>query len=248
VARVRVQGVGHVRPASAREWPGQGRSRSTARAPAGMSCCPATTCPLSRWPLRAGRVGIDMGVTHFLSTSDGVHAGEPEVSAESRRGPGRRAACGGGVLAPQPPAQEHEAPSGRHQGRSSASQGGAAALHHAHKVANVVVRGADTIAHERLRAANMVRRPKPARAGDRVFEPNGAATPTVWAHSMFSQPGRAGPPRGGGRQHGKPTDSTVRRSHESIAGLLATQGDYRRAYRHLRAVLDLSTPVACVTG
>jgi hypothetical protein len=127
VARVRVQGVGHVRPASAREGPGQGRSRSTARAPAGMSCCPAMTCPLSRWPLRAGRVGIDMGVTHFLSTSDVVHAGEPEVSAESRRGPGRGAACGGGVRAPQPPEQEHEAPSGRHQGRGSASQGGAAA-------------------------------------------------------------------------------------------------------------------------
>jgi diguanylate cyclase (GGDEF)-like protein len=28
--------------------------------------------------------------------------------------------------------------------------------------------------------------------------------------------------------------------HESIAGLLATQGDYRRAYQHLRAALDLS--------
>jgi GGDEF domain-containing protein len=28
--------------------------------------------------------------------------------------------------------------------------------------------------------------------------------------------------------------------HESIAGLLATQGDWRHAYRHLRAALDLA--------
>ena len=36
--------------------------------------------------------------------------------------------------------------------------------------------------------------------------------------------------------------------HESIAGLLATQGDYRRAYQHLRAALDLSRAAAGQLG
>lgn len=47
-------------------------------------------------------------------------------------------------------------------------------LDYAHKTALALVRDHDVIVHEKLKIANMTRRPKPRPAGDGTWEPNGA--------------------------------------------------------------------------
>jgi putative transposase len=123
-------------------------------------------------PLRAtgAVVGIDMGITHFLTTSDGAHVPNP-----------RHFAATAGRLAN---AQQALARKKRGSKRRRKAAARVACLHskvrrsrldHAHKGALKLVRDHDLIVHEALQVAKLVRRPDPRPAGKGAWEPNGAA-------------------------------------------------------------------------
>lgn len=115
-------------------------------------------------------VGIDMGVAHFATASDGTHVTNPRHFAASAE----RLAT----------AQRDLARKKRGSNRRRKTVAWVAALHgkvrrqrldHAHKTALTLVRDHDLIAHEALQVANMTRRPKPQPTGDGLFALNGAA-------------------------------------------------------------------------
>jgi putative transposase len=141
-----------------------------------------------REPLAAtGReIGIDLGVRHFLTTSEGEHLANPRPArkAADRLAAAQRAlhACSTGI---------GERRRTRRHRRAAAK---VARLHakirrqrldHAHKAANFLVRGADVIAHENLNPANMVRRPRPRRGEDGAFAPNGSASKATLNKSLL---------------------------------------------------------------
>jgi putative transposase len=173
VTRVRFQGVGHVRVHQHRPVTGTVKTISVKREGAHwfvvLSCDDVPARPL---PATGRQIGIDMGIVHFLTTSDGTHAANPRH--------------GRGAAAEVERAQQALSRCRRGSRRRVKARRKVAALHgvirrqrldHAHKTALDLVRGADVIAHEALSIANMVRAPKPksdpARPG--VFAPNGAA-------------------------------------------------------------------------
>jgi putative transposase len=177
VTRVRLQGIGHIRVHQHR--PVRGRVKTISVKREGnrwyvvLSCDEVPATPL---PGTGSVVGIDMGVHHFLTTSDGHHVAHPrflEASADD--------------LAE---AQRHLATFPRRtKQRTKAHQAAArkvARLHakirrqrldHAHKTALTLVRDHDAIAHERLNVAGMTKAPAPKPDPDQPgkFLPNGAA-------------------------------------------------------------------------
>ena len=173
ITRVRFQGVGHVRVHQHRPVAGIVKTVSVKREDRRwyviLSCDGVAARPL----LAAGRsVGIDVGVAHFLTTSDGQHFPNPR---HGRKAAGRLA-CAQRALS--------RCERGSRRRRNAAAM--VVALHgkvrrqrvdHAHKTALTLVRECDVIAHEDLRISNMVRaakaKPDPDRPG--VFLPNGAA-------------------------------------------------------------------------
>lgn len=168
--RLRLLGIGHVRVHRHRLV--QGRIKTVTVKREGnrwhvvLSCDDVPAKPL---PGTGAVVGIDMGVTHFLTTSDGTHVPNPRplASATVRLAKAQRAlAC-----------------KKRGSGRRRKAVARVAALHakvrrsrldHAHKAALALARDHDLIAHEALTVANMVRRPPPRRASDGTYEPNGS--------------------------------------------------------------------------
>jgi putative transposase len=176
VARVRFQGVGHVRVHEHRPVTGRVKTVSVKREGERwyvvLSCEDVPAQPL---PATGRTVGIDMGVTHFLTTSDGVHVANPrflERTADELAQAQRVVAFF--------PRRKAKHRSKKHR----AAVAKVAKLHRtvrrqrldfAHKAANFVVRGADLIAHEKLSTASMTRRPRPKRSEEGTFEANGAA-------------------------------------------------------------------------
>ena len=173
VTQVRFQGVGHVRVHQHRPVTGTVKTISVKREGARwfvvVSCDDVPAQPL---PATDRQIGVDMGIVHFLTTSDGTHAANPRH--------GRGAAAG------LERAQQALSRCRRGSRRRVKARRKVAALHglirrqrldHAHKTALDLVRGADVIAHEALLIANMVRAPKPKPDPEQpgVFAPNGAA-------------------------------------------------------------------------
>jgi putative transposase len=127
--------------------------------------------PALALPAAGQTAGIDMGVAHFLTASDGTHVPNPRY--------GRAAAAG------LEDAQQALSRCRRGSSRRRKARGKLAALHgkirrqrldHAHKTALAVVRANDVIACEDLRITAMVRAPKPTPDSEQsgVFLPNGA--------------------------------------------------------------------------
>ncbi|MCO6009979.1 transposase [Actinoallomurus purpureus] len=181
VTRVRFQGVGHVRVHQHRRVRGRVKTVSVKREGKQwyviLACDEVPVEPLSA----TGAVtGIDMGIAHFLTTSEGEHRPNPrhgkrnaDALAEAQRALKEFPRC------------KRENRSAKH--RRAVEK--VAALHrtvrrqrtdHAHKTALALVRIYDVIAHERLSIANMVRAPKPKPDPDNTgaFFPNGAAAKT----------------------------------------------------------------------
>ncbi|WP_329390960.1 transposase [Streptomyces sp. NBC_01351] len=185
--RVRLQGVGHIRVHQHR--PVRGQVKTVAVRREGKRWYLILTCgdvPAEPLPQTGSQVGIDMGVTHFLTKSDGVHVANPrllEASAES--------------LAE---AQRHLATFPKRTGRRTKAHRAAARkvatlhakirrkrLDHHHKVALDLVREYDVIGHERLNTVGMTKapapRPDPERPGN--FLPNKAAAKAGLSRSVF---------------------------------------------------------------
>ncbi|WP_149826160.1 RNA-guided endonuclease InsQ/TnpB family protein [Streptomyces tailanensis] len=172
--RVRLQGVGHVRVHQHRTVRGQIKTISVKREASRwyvvLSCDEVPTQPL---PATGAVVGIDMGVTHFLTTSDGKHVPNPrflEAAAEELAEAQRQ-------LATFPKRTKRRTKAHRAAARKVAqihAKIRRQRLDHAHKAALTLVRDHDTIAHERLNTAGMTRSPKPKPDPDRqnVFLPN----------------------------------------------------------------------------
>jgi putative transposase len=174
VTRLHLKGIGHVRVHQHR--PVAGRVKTVTVKREGnrwfviLSCADVPSQPL---PATGAVVGIDMGVTHFLTTSDGAHIANPrygKVSAGALAGAQRE-------FAKFPQRKDRTRP-------QRAAGAKIAKLHlkirrqrldHAHKAAHALVRDHDVICHEALPIQNMTRRPKPRPVGDGTYEPNGSA-------------------------------------------------------------------------
>ncbi|KAB2342381.1 RNA-guided endonuclease InsQ/TnpB family protein [Actinomadura rudentiformis] len=177
VTRVRLQGVGHVRVHQHR--PIQGRVKTISIKREGCRWYVIVSCddvPARSLPVTGRDIGIDLGVTRFLTASDGEHVPNPRHlrTAEDDLAAAQRALD----VFPR-----------RCRARDRSKTHRAAVrrvvrlhakirrqrLDHAHKTALHLVRSADRIAHEQLAITNMTRRPAPRPDGHGGYEPNGAA-------------------------------------------------------------------------
>lgn len=188
VTRVRLQGVGHVRVHQHR--PVKGRVKTVSVKREGRRWYVILACdkvPAEPLPQTGVVTGIDMGVAHFLTTSEGVHLPNPRhgkrnadnLAAAQRalkKFPRRRR---GNRCAQHRRAVEEVARLHRKVRRQRAD--------HAHKTALELVRAYDVIAHEKLSIANMVRAPKPRPDPDNAgaFLPNGAAAKAGLNKSIY---------------------------------------------------------------
>ncbi|AGP59927.1 RNA-guided endonuclease InsQ/TnpB family protein [Streptomyces rapamycinicus] len=175
--RIRFQGIGHVRVHQHRPVRGRVKTISVKREGnrwyAVLSCDDVPAEPL---PATGAVVGIDMGTTHFLTTSDGAHIARPrfldqaaDELAEAQR-----------HLATFPKRTRRRTKAHRAAVRRVAklyARIRRQRLDHAHKTALTLVRDHDVIAHEKLNTAGMTRAPQPKPDPDApgTFLPNGAA-------------------------------------------------------------------------
>ncbi|MFF3892048.1 RNA-guided endonuclease InsQ/TnpB family protein [Streptomyces sp. NPDC001812] len=175
--RVRLQGVGHVRVHQHR--PVKGRVKTISIKREGRRWYVVLSCdqvPAESLPATGSIIGIDMGVEHFLTTSDGVHIASPRFL--------------GAVADDLAEAQRHLARFPQRTRRRTKKHRAAARrvarihakirrqrLDHAYKTALALVGDHDVIAHERLNTAGMTRAPKPKPDPETpgAFLPNGSA-------------------------------------------------------------------------
>ncbi|MGW0499142.1 RNA-guided endonuclease InsQ/TnpB family protein [Streptomyces sp. NPDC003007] len=175
--RVRLQGVGHIRVHQHR--PVQGRVKTISVKREGNRWYVVLSCdhvPAEELPPTGGNVGIDMGVAHFLTTSDGEHVANPRFLAamadeltEAQR-----------HLATFPKRTRQRTRKHRAAARKVAKLHGKIRRQRAdfhHKTARALIAGHDVIAHERLNTAGMTKSPQPKADPERPgsFLPNGAA-------------------------------------------------------------------------
>ena len=161
-ARLRVQGVGHIRVRLHRPLPEGAKlgqvsiKREGAGRRARWFVILPVEVPDQVLPVTGSRVGIDLGIAHFLTTSDGDHVSNPRHLKKAEE---RLAA-----------AQQSLSRKKRGSTRRKAAVARVARLHgtvrrqrldHAHKTALSLVQNHDVIAHEALVVKNMVRRAKP---------------------------------------------------------------------------------------
>jgi putative transposase len=177
VTRVRLQGVGHVRVHQHRPVRGRVKTISVKREGEHwyvvLACDEVAAEPL---PATGSIVGIDMGVTHFLTTSNGEHIENPRFLESS--------------AAELAKAQQHLSTfpkrTRRRTKKHRAAARAVAKLHakirrqrldHHHKTALALIREYDVIGHEKLNTAGMTKTPapKPDPEHDGAFLPNGAA-------------------------------------------------------------------------
>ena len=180
-ASLRVQGVGHIRVHLHRPLPEGAKlgqvtiKREGAGRRARWYVILPVEVPDQVLPVTGSRVGIDLGIASFLTTSDGDHVSNPRhlKNAEER-------------LAA---AQQSLSRKKRGSTRRTAAVARVARLYgtvrrqrldHAHKAALSLVRSHDVIAHEALVVKNMVRRAKPVPDPETPGQwlPNGAAAKT----------------------------------------------------------------------
>lgn len=177
--RVRLQGVGHIRVHQHR--PVQGRVKTISVKREGDRLFVVLSCddvPAEPLPATGRAVGVDLGVAHFATTSDGEHFANPRHA--------QRAAT---QLAEAQRELDNFPKRVRAANRSKkhrAAAGKVARLHekarrqrldHHHKTALALVRANDVIAHEDLNIAGMTCAPEPEPDPNRpgVFVPNHAA-------------------------------------------------------------------------
>ena len=171
VTRVYLLGVGHIRVHQHRAVKGRVKTITVKREGKHwyvvLSCDDVPAEPLEP---TGSAAGIDMGVTSFLTTSDGAHVPNPRHLTATA---GRLAAAQQGLACKK-----------RGSNRRKKAVAKVAKLHgkvrrqrldHAHKTALAMVRDHDMIVHEDLRITNMTRRPKPRPDGRGGHESNGAA-------------------------------------------------------------------------
>jgi putative transposase len=176
--RVRLQGIGNVRVHQHR--PIQGRVKTISVKREGrrwyviISCDQVRPEPL---PATGRQIGVDMGVAHFVSTSDGVHIANPRhlIKAADRLADAQR------TLATYPTKAKKRTKKHRRAARKIArlhAKVRRQRLDFAHKAANFLIQDADVIAHEELNIAGMTRRPKPKPTEHGAYQPNGASAKT----------------------------------------------------------------------
>ncbi|SMD20626.1 RNA-guided endonuclease InsQ/TnpB family protein [Kibdelosporangium aridum] len=174
VRRVRLQGTGHVRVHQHRSVKGRVKTVRVKREGRRWYVILACDVPAEPLPATGAVTSIDVGVTHFLTTSEGVHMANPrhgrrntDALADAQRA--LKAFPRNQRSAKYRRAVEKVATL-RRKVRGQRTD-------HAHKTALATVRAYDVIAHERLSIANMVRapKPKPDAATPGGFLPNGAA-------------------------------------------------------------------------
>lgn len=172
-ARVRLQGVGHIRVHQHRGIEGLVKTISVKRE--GRRWYVVVVCdqvPAEPLPTTGSAVGIDVGVAHFYTDSNGHHEHNPR--------PGKVAED---TLVE---AQRHLSafPRRSRSKRRKAAARKVGRLHRKvrrqrldfhHKAALALVRRHDVIAHESLNVAGMVTAPKPRADASGRFLPNGAA-------------------------------------------------------------------------
>ncbi|MEW2488779.1 transposase [Streptomyces sp. NPDC048411] len=177
VTRVRLQGVGHVRVHQHR--PVKGRVKTISVKREGKHWYVLLACdevPAEPLPATGSIVGIDMGVTHFLTTSNGEHVANPsflEASVEALAEAQRH-------LDTFPKRTRRRTKKHRAAARAVAkihAKIRRQRLDHHHKQALALVREHDVIGHERLNITGMTQTPapKPDLAQPGSFLPNQAA-------------------------------------------------------------------------
>ncbi|MFI5855152.1 RNA-guided endonuclease InsQ/TnpB family protein [Streptomyces parvulus] len=175
--RVRLQGIGHIRVHQHR--PVHGRVKTITVKREGRRWYVVLTCdnvPAGGMPPAGEVIGIDMGVVHFLTTSDGEHVANPrflEAMAEDLSEAQRH-------LATFPKRTRQRTKKHRAAARQVAKLHARIRrqrLDFHHKTARALVRDHDVIAHERLNTAGMTKAPAPRADPDTdgSFLPNGAA-------------------------------------------------------------------------
>ena len=177
VTRVRLQGIGHVRVH--RHRPVKGRVKTISVKREGKRWYVILSCddvPPETLAATGRVVGIDMGVTHFLTTHTGRHFPNPRharCAAESLADAQRALKAFGKVKPDQRTAAHRRAAARVAELHRKVSR---QRLDHAHKTAVDLVRAFDQIAHEQLNIAGMTRapRPRPDPAQPGAFLPNGA--------------------------------------------------------------------------
>ncbi|WP_327730781.1 transposase [Streptomyces sp. NBC_00487] len=185
--RVRLQGVGHVRVHQHR--PVKGRVKTIAVKREGNRWYVVLSCddvPAEPLPPTGAVVGIDMGVTHFLTTSDGEHVANPRfldaMAAELAEAQGHLATF---PKRTRQRTRRHRAAARKVAKPHAKIRRRRADFHH--KTARALVQAYDAVAHERLNTAGMTRtpEPKPDHAGGGAFLPNGAAAKAGLNRSML---------------------------------------------------------------
>jgi putative transposase len=181
--RVYLQGVGHVKVTAHRAVLGRVKTiqirREGRRWMLILSC---DDVPAAQTPRTGRRVGVDVGIASFATTSDGHHIGNPRwartaaaklAGAQQRLGHAKRGSNNRG--------RRRETVAAKH--RKVANQ--RRDLHH--KAARTLVETYDLIVVEDLAIINMVRRAKPVPAADKpgAFLPNGAAAKTGLNRSIY---------------------------------------------------------------
>ncbi|MEU7432226.1 transposase [Streptomyces sioyaensis] len=175
--RVRLQGVGHVRVHQHRLVRGRVKTISIKRE--GRRWYVVLVCdevPAEPLPATGSIVGIDLGVTHFLTTSKGLHVENPRFLQAI----GEELAAAQQHLATFPKRTRRRTKKHRAAARKVAKLHAKIRkqrLDHHHKQALALVREHDVIGHEKLNTAGMTKTPAPKPAPEQPgsFLPNGAA-------------------------------------------------------------------------
>jgi putative transposase len=176
VTRVRFLGIGHVRVHQHRTVKGRVKTITAKRE--GNRWYVILACddvPAEPLPATGAVVGIDMGVTHFLSTSTGKHVPNPRYGAATadKLAAAQQSLAGFPQRRAQDRTRKHRVAAMKVSRLHTKIR--RQRLDHAHKTALRLVRENDVVAHEALQVTNMTRRPRPRPAEDGSWEPNGAA-------------------------------------------------------------------------
>lgn len=185
--RVRLQGVGHIRVHQHR--PVRGRVKTLSVKREGSRWYVVLSCdsvPAEELPPTGAIVGVDMGVTHFLTTSGGEHVANPRFL----RGMADELAGAQRHLATFPKRTRQRTKRHRAAVRKVAKLYARIRRQRAdfhHKTARVLVTDHDVIAHERLNTAGMTKSPRPKADPEQPgrFLPNGAAAKAVLNRSIL---------------------------------------------------------------
>ncbi|MBJ7904899.1 transposase [Streptomyces sp. DSM 110735] len=158
--RVRIQGIGHIRVHQHR--PVKGRVKTVTVKREGSRWYVVLSCdvPAEPLPQTDAVIGIDMGITHFLTTSDGKHIASPRFLREAAQ----ELAEAQRQLATFPRRAKRRTKKHRAAARKVArihAKIRRRRLDHAHKTALMLVRDHQVIAHERLNVAGMTKAPVP---------------------------------------------------------------------------------------